>query len=184
MDNKRKMEVVVEMPQVKPEAITDAYLKQAAEFLTRFQLEILIAFKNDTRCPPWSPDVPGLQSCRRCGSVHGDHYRVTVRRKGTAVSRIDAAREAGQRKLHAVTFDFWGSLHDRENHRRISNYDVLATVASDASCPTDATEVISEFGLNPDSISDYRRALAAARFAQRLQRFFTPEEITALGEIN
>jgi hypothetical protein len=175
----QKMEVE-EMPQVKPEAITDNAYLRAAEFLIRFQLEVLIAFKNDTRCPPWAPNVPGLQSCKRCGAVHGDHYRVTVRRKGTAVSRIDK-RETDQRKPHALTFDLWGSLRDREMHKRMSAFDVLATVAADAT--TDVTEVM-ELRVSPVLIGDYRRALATARFAQRLQRFFTPEEITALGEID
>jgi hypothetical protein len=182
--NKRKMEVV-EMPQVKTEAPgLDRCRAKAQAFLTRFNLEVLIAYKGDSKCPPWSPDVPGLNGCRRCGAVHGDMFRVTIRRAGSAVSPLAKTDATVKRKPNAITFDFWGSLHDRETKRRIDQYDVLATVASDGNGPTDSAQVIEEFGMNPDSVKDLRQAAAIARFAARLQAFFTPEELTALGEID
>jgi hypothetical protein len=182
--NKRMMEEV-EMPQVKTEAPgLDRYRAQAAAFLKRFDLEVLIAYKGDLKCPPWSPETPGLQGCKRCGAVHGDMYRVTIRRAGTAVSPLVKTEATTPKRKHAVTFDFWGSLQDKQQNRRIIDFDVLATVASEASCPTEVTEVLDEFGMNRDSIRDYRKAVGIARFAARLQAFFTPEEITVLGEID
>jgi len=177
---KRKVEVEM-MPQVKTEALTDTDLKLAAEFLERYALEILIAFKDDARCPPWAPPIPGLQGCRRCGWVHGDHYRVTLRRKGTAVTRM-ADRERYPERKHALSFDFWGSLRDQQAHRRITPFDVLASVADDVNGPTDTMKAIVELGLNPQTVTEYRSAKRIAEFNNRLHRFFAPEERLALSD--
>src|SRR5262249_55659534 len=118
-----------------------------------------------------------------CGMVHGDQYRVTIRRAGTSVTVLHD-RQPGPRLLHAITFDFWGSLRDTETHCRITAYDVLACVSADAGYPTDPVGVTAELGMDRDSDRDYQSAIRIARFAARLRRFFTPQELADLAEVN
>lgn len=99
------------------------------------------------------------------GKDHGVKYRITLARKGPRGAKM--------------SFDFWGSIHDKRNGEDPSIYDVLATVGSDANMPTTAEEVISEFG------DDMPRAqaTAVARFAHKLQDFFTEDERMLLSEV-
>ena len=129
------------------------YEKQAKKFLEKHGLTLTLAHKGD-RCPPWTP--------KPCKHVHGDRYRVTLRRK------------SGE----ALSFDFWGSLTEKEKGLHPTEYNVLAALGADASAPTDPDEVYEEYGdLKPS------QAQAIARFARRLQTFFSDKELEALMEI-
>lgn len=93
--------------------------------------------------------------------VHGDRYRITLHKDGRSLS-----------------FDFWNSQHDMERGIDPGYYDVLSSVGSDAQSPTDPDEVAREYGdMRPS------QAIAVARFAERLQRFFTESELEKLAEI-
>ena len=91
----------------------------------------------------------------------GDHYRIVVTRKD------------GKR----ISFSFWGSIADMQEGKDPRPYDILACMSSDSSMPTDPDEVQQEFGGN------IKQALATVKFAERLQGFFTEEELTDLREI-
>ena len=170
---------VVEMPQVKTGTL-DEYRSAARGFMERHKFDVLMAFKGTLKCPPWAPPVPGLLGCRKCHQVHGDYYRVTIRRAGTNVIPLE------QRKLlpqpHALSFDFWGTVHDRDVQRRVTAFDVLATIAAEAEVPSDPVAYLAELGLDPDNHNDYRRAIACSRFAARVQKFFSPAELNDLDE--
>ena len=128
------------------------YEKQTSEFLEAHGLTIRAAFKGD-KCPAWENE----------GShIHGDCYRITIRRKGG----------------RSVSFDFWNSQADSQNDKRPTPYDILSCVSADAFSPTDPDEVAAEYGDMKPS-----QAIAVARFAKRLQAFFWEDELEALGEI-
>ena len=127
------------------------YERQGTEFLRRFAFRLVVRFV-DSRCPPWED---------RRDHIHGDHYRVTVRR--------------GRKSL---SFDYWNSYQDRAAGKSPTSCDILACLSSNISAPTDPDEVAQEFGEMKPS-----QAIAIAKFARRLQRFFTPEEQEALMEI-
>ena len=130
----------------------DEYNKQAQAFLDTFGVKLKVDMRND-KCPPWN---------HTGGCQHGDHYRVTL-------------RKADKRSL---SFDFWGSIVDMQNHKDPTAYAVLTCLGIDVQAPTDPDEVAEEFGdMKPSE------AIAIAKFARRLQRFFSEEEVQELSEI-
>ena len=139
------------------------YDSQAQEFLQRFGFTLKI-IEGEAKCPPWDDHKAGCQ--------HGTHYRIGMYRRITAEEKPLMTRV-----LH---FDFWGSINDMMHGRALSPYDILACLGSEATFPTDADEVAAEFG-NGDMKPS--QAIAIARFARRLQRFFTEAEIEALSRI-
>lgn len=144
------------------------YEAQAQKFLDKYGLTVHAAFKGD-KCPAWDEG--------RC--IHGDRYRVTIRRRYTA--ETCPGRPCGDCCDHrgrSITFDFWNSHRDMQEGKRPTAYDVLACISSDATLPTDPDELMEELGLMKVS-----QALASVRFTKRLQAFFSDEEIEALGEI-
>lgn len=130
------------------------YEKQAQDFLDKHYLSIRAAFKGD-KCPPWDDDK----------HIHGDRYRVTIRRYGP--------------QRASISFDFWNSYNDARNGKRPSAYDVLAMISSEAYAPIDPDEVAAEYDEMKPS-----QAIAVARFDKRLQAFFTEAELEDLAEIN
>lgn len=129
------------------------YDTQAELFLSKFGLELRSAFKGD-RCPAWDDDK----------HIHGNRYRVTIRRKA---------------ERRSVSFDFWDSYTDaRDGKTTLRPYNVLSSVSSEAHMPTNPDEVVEELGEMRPS-----QAIAAAKFAAKLQAFFTEEEMESLAEI-
>jgi len=136
------------------------YDRQAKEFLVKHNFTVKAAFKGD-RCPPWD---------HMRGCIHGDRYRITIKRFGANPF------DPGPR---SISFDFWNSQADMQANKRPTAYDVLSTIASDANAPTDPDDVAEEYGPMPPS-----QAIAVAKFARRLQAFFSDEELEDLGEIS
>ena len=62
------------------------YEAQAQAFMDWFGLTMRAVYKGD-KCPPWDDDK----------HIHGDRYRITIKRKGG----------------RSISFDFWNSLQDR-----------------------------------------------------------------------
>ena len=144
----------------------DAYAEQAQNFLSRFGLEVRAAYKGE-KPPKWAGE-----------GGHGDHYRVTVRRISETDARTAGLHSFSGGPARSISFDFWGSVAMKQEGERPSAYTILACISSDAYMPTDPDEVVAELGEMPPS-----QAIAAARFAVKLQAFFTAEELEALGEI-
>jgi hypothetical protein len=130
------------------------YTKQAEDFLNRNNLEMRITL-SDSKTAPWEPA--------------GHHYRVTVFKR---------VMNLGQR----ITFDFWGSINDMRQGIDPSSYDVLACISGDVNCPSSFKDFCNEYGYDNDikALQTYRRL---DKFANRLRKFLTGEEIEQLQEI-
>jgi hypothetical protein len=129
------------------------YERKAQAVLKQLGMTFRAVHKAD-RCPPWGHEK---------GCIHGDRYIVTIR------------RTSGRR---SIRLDYWNSWHDAQNGViELGAYDVLSTISSEASMPTNPDEVADELGPMPPS-----QAIAAAKFAARLQRFFTASELETLAE--
>lgn len=131
------------------------YEAEAQRFLDKNHLILRIAFKGD-KCPPWCDDR----------HIHGDRYRVTIKRNGKGDIPLTSS----------ISFDFWNSHADMHQGKRPTAYDILACTSNEATMPTDPDEVVKELGEMKPS-----QAIAIAKFAKRLQNFFT---ITELGELS
>lgn len=133
------------------------YEAQAERFLAFYGYKLTIR-DGDGRCPRWGHEK---------GCQHGNHYRVTIRHT-----------EGGKSwPLRSMTFDWWGSLDMARRGEAPTNYNILASLSAEATSPTDPDEVAEEFGPIPPT-----QAVAVAKFAQRLQRFFGID-LDALAEI-
>lgn len=190
------------------------YEVQGRDVARKLGLEIRAAYQGN-QCPGWGGSKPTTipryttaMDCPECGGIHGDKYRVTIKRVG---------RTGPGSALH---FDFWASWSDcfallaevermtpQERVKRgwprhewslssldrvvgtrgrlwlrrkhtPTEYTILACVSSDMSCPTDADEVHAEFGDMRPS-----QAEAIAAHARKLQAFFTEEERAILSEV-
>jgi hypothetical protein len=135
------------------------YENKARRIARELGLRVAVVMHPQQECPKWSEKQGKL-----CDHIHGNRYRVSLMRQD-------------QRKR--LSFDFWNSKHDADKGRDPGYYDVLACVASDASMSTDPDELAADLGPMPPS-----RALTAAQFARRLQRFFTDTELRKLGEVD
>lgn len=136
--------------------MSDEYEAQANAFLKKFGLKMKVVMTGN-KCPPWEN--------RGEGCIHGDSYSITI-------SATDG------RTPKAISFDFWNSLHDMQAGKAPTEYGVLACISSDASYSTDPDEVAREVG---DMLPS--QAIAVAKFAKKLQNFFTEKEIEALSKI-
>lgn len=138
---------------------TRGYEGYARGIAASMGLVVKAAYKG-RKCPKWESP---------CRHAHGDHYRVTLHFTG---------RVTGHESRGSVSFDFWNSQRDAMEGKRPGYYDILSTVASDATMPTNPDDVTEEFGaMRP------LQALAIAKFAKRLKTFFTQTELDALAEI-
>jgi len=107
---------------------------------------------------------PGKNKEPLWNGPHGDHYRITVKRKADRKS---------------LSYDFWDSMVNMQEGKQPSNYSVLACLSSESGMPTDPDEVIAQLGPMP-----IRQAIATAKFVKEIQSFFTEEELERLWEIS
>ena len=135
------------------------YDKQADNFLKENGITFRAVLK-DTKAPAWANED---------GKPHpfGHHYRVTLA-KG----------------LKRLSFDFFGSAHDKEHGVKTERaYSVLACISNDCTCPETFEDFCADYGYDTDSRTAYRTFKRCAAFGKRLRAFFTEKEIAALHEI-
>lgn len=133
------------------------YGQQAADFLTRYAVAVDIKPAKD-KAPAWVGQ----------GDKHGHRYRVTLRHNDRP----------------SVSFDFWGSINDREKGERPSAYDVLACISGDVNCPETFTDFCGEYGYDEDSRKAEATFKRCHSLAMQLRAFFPEgEERDALCEI-
>lgn len=125
------------------------YERHAKEVLKKHGIKLSIR-RGDYKDPTWE------------GS-HGDHYKVTVTRKGDK----------------RISFSWWGSVAMMQDGTEPTAYDILACISSDSGYPTDPDEVIQELGEMP-----IKQARATARFAEKLQTFFSEEELEDIRQVS
>ena len=133
------------------------YDTQATEFLAKYEINLTIRSATFQTCPAWD-----RKTCAKNTHLHGLKYIVELAHEGRS----------------EIQFPFWGSMNDREDRKRPTQYDVLACVGSDVNMPTDADEVVAELGDMKPS-----QAQATADHARKLQGFFTEAERESLAEI-
>lgn len=140
---------------------TTDYDAQAEQFLTRNKLTFRADHKGD-RCPPW---------CGEDGRehMHGDRYRVTIRRKGERFNRL--------------SFDFWDSLAAMQSGEALRAYSVLACISGDVYAPETFEDFCDEYGYDTDSRKALKTFRRLRKFADKLQSFFTTEELEQMSEI-
>jgi hypothetical protein len=126
---------------------------QAKEFLRRNGLKLRISLSNSKPCP-FNPDHAG------------NHYRVTLSGEG-----------------RRITFDFWGSAKDADEHKKPSTHTIMNTVADESHSPEDFHDFCLAYGYDEDSRTDLQVFRRCDRFAKRLREFLTDEEIEQLAEI-
>lgn len=149
---------------------TTDYTEQAQAFLSQYGISFR-AKLSDTKPCPWKDDDNIAQG-------PGHHYRITLKR----------IRPLPSGSLYygspAITFDFWGSTHDAQiGKTELDAYDVLACISSDAQEYLNFKGWCEEFGYDQDSIKALKTYKRAEAFSKKLRAFFTPQEITALQEI-
>jgi len=144
------------------------YEGHAQRVANELGLTVKAAFKGDT-CPLWE---------RPCKHQHGDRYRVTLRKQYTPDTCPGKPCGSGCDHANSISFDYWNSMHDKAEGKRPTVYNILSTVSSEASYPTDPDEVAAECGEMKPS-----QAIRIAKFAAKLQAFFTQAELEKLAEI-
>lgn len=133
------------------------YDQQAADFLTTYGIAVDIKPAKE-KAPAWVAP----------GEKHGHRYRVTLRHNNRP----------------AVSFDFWGSIKDREDGNRPSAYDVLACISGDVNCPENFADFCAEYGYDEDSRKAEATFKRCHAFGVQLREFFPEgEERDALCEI-
>lgn len=137
---------------------TTDYDAQAAAFVKAANLEIRKVHKGD-RAPNWVGP----------GEDHGDRYRVTILRRDDRTSRF--------------SFDFWDSIAAREAGKPLTDYGVLSCISLEAFAPETFEDFCSDFGYDSDSRKAMRTFKALRKMADKMQAFFTPEELEQLAEI-
>ena len=133
------------------------YDKQTQDFLKRFKMDIFIQeMKIQTRPPWWEKET----------DEYGKEYVVFLRKCGCEID-----------------FPFWGSIHDKIHGNVPSPAEVLACISGDCHCPETFDDFCSEYGYDTDSRQAYATWERCLAFSEKLNHFFTPEEIEALQEI-
>jgi len=94
---------------------------------------------------------------------HGLGYRVTIIKPNKT----------------RLVFPFWDTVANMHEGRRPTKHSVLACVSSDGGYGTTPEEVIEELGDMP-----LKQARATARFAEKIQNFFTETELEDLRQIS
>lgn len=130
------------------------YEEQAKDFLGRYGLAVSIT-RLDNKPPPWEEKPP----CRHW------RYRVKVRRKANNKT---------------LSFYFWDSEYNYIKNKRPTAYDILATLSLPSYEYGDFNDFCEEFGYSDDSIKAFKTWRAINRFARRIQKFFTANELEEL----
>jgi len=130
------------------------YDEQAAEFLYKTGTTVEINRVTNT-CPPWGDKK----------HIHGDKYLVKLTR--------------GSRTYQ---FDYWNSLHDKENKIKPCSYDVLSCL--DVNSPDTFKDFCSEFGYDEDSRKVEKIFYDVQHQVISLKTLFNDTELEMLGEIS
>jgi hypothetical protein len=133
---------------------TNEYDIQADKFLTDSGINLTIK-PGPFKSPIWA----------EIGEDHGNHYVVRMDRAGN----------------HPISFSFWGSIADKRAGEHPTAYDVLACISHDTYCPDTFDEFCAEYGYNKESRKARATWKHCVAFSQRLQAFFTHEEVEHLS---
>lgn len=133
---------------------TIQYEEQAETFLSTYGLTFVAEYPTKSHPIPW--EHAGME------------WAITLGGK----------RDGNARR---VSFPFWNSIN--AGSEEPSAYDVLACISGDTYCPATFKEFCDEYSYDMDSRKAEAQWKRCKRFAEKLQAFFTAQEIEALQEI-
>ena len=185
---------------MEPSKELSKYEVQAREVAEKIGIEVIAAFQGD-QCPEWGGGErqKTRHACTECGQIHGDKFRITIKRMATGksvsfdywASWASCNKMAGEIQRHvtpsleAKKYGLaWWDVRDEDPNKvfhvkhRPSYYDVLCCVGSDVNGSTDPDEIFAELGPMTPS-----RAEAIAAATRKLQAFFTEAERALLAEV-
>ena len=155
------------------------YEKQAQAFLDKFHITFKATWMGD-KCPPWVTSGPKANGpCPNCRHMHGDRSQVEIGRDLTRMPTVVCAAA-----LRILSFDFWNSYQAQQDGiTDLDAYPVLSSISYDVHCPDTFEDFCAEYGEEEDSRRAFNTFKRCARFAKRLQAFFSEEEREALQDI-
>jgi hypothetical protein len=135
------------------------YLKEAREFLSRFQISLVIREAIPQKAPLWTNEDEKED--------YGKNYWVELRNK------------EGKK----YSFNYWGSINDKYQNKRPNAYDVLACLNSydDGS---NYDDFCSSYGYETDSIKAAKTYKAVMKQIEGLKTILSPEALEALNNID
>jgi hypothetical protein len=101
---------------------------------------------------------------KECDWNCGNSYLVTIKK--------------GKKKM---SFDFHDSRHNQDTGMIPSNYSILACIASESYCPDTLEEFLMEYGYEEKEGRKVFKNLKS--FSEKINKFFTEEEMESLREI-
>lgn len=152
------------------------YNVQAEKFLSDNNLTLSIVQAVPQKTPLW----------HKKGEKHGIHY-VCKLTKHTPSDVLKYTYESDVSMLekdfsNSYTFDFWGSIHDKENNKKPTKYGVLACLSVEEFLGFE--DFCSSFGYDTDSILAHKTYEAVKSQSEAITKLLTPKEIEQLNEIN
>ena len=119
------------------------YERLATRFINKFEFVIHAELSKNV-CPEW---------CEEIDHMHGSHFMVYIMDK---LEHRDP-----------FVFDFWGTLHDKKNDNRPSNYSILSAL---------------NFSIISDLMED-EMTEKIKEFSNRVKEFFSKEELKELERL-
>lgn len=177
------------------------YEENAIRIANEIGIEIKSCYQGG-QCPEWSsPNPEGRRYCEDCSNVHGDKYRITIKRKGArgqaaslsfdywaswascnkTVRELRAMKHSDIQKLGLALTS--GLLHEHDNkvvkiRHKPSDYDILACISGDMFGSTNPDEIYEEFGAMKPS-----QTLRIAEHNRKVQAFFTEDEKQKIANV-
>lgn len=175
------------------------YEENALRIANEIGIEIKTCYQGG-QCPEWSASERSYRNtCEDCGTIHGDKYRVTIKRKGLknagisfdywaswascnkTVRELRAMKHSEIQKLGIALTS--GLLHEHDSNvvkirHKPSDYDILACISGDMFGSTNPDEIYEEFGEMKPS-----RALHIAEHNLKLQSFFSEAERLKIADV-
>lgn len=166
------------------------YIKQGEDFLTSAGLTFSVR-RIGLDCPKFCGDagkhVADIGRFPRRTHIHGNHYLATFSRMNGPLVR---EFEGKGWRLPEFSVDFWNSYNDEEFNFCIANpkkpripnaYDVITCFQK--SDPGTFKDFCLEYGYDDDSRKAEEVWRACCAEWDKVRRFFTPEEVEQLQEI-
>ena len=134
------------------------YLKQANDFLNEYSLYLIIREAMSQKKPLWVSD--------RKTEDYGINYWVTLRNK----------------EGETYTFDFWGSVKDKNDNKKPNAYDVLACIDTFSDGET-FKDFCNSYGYDTDSILAEKTYKAVMKQIEGLKKVLSSKAIEKLNNI-
>lgn len=143
------------------ENLGNEYDQQASKFLNKYNLTINIQKAIPQKSPIWMQKETDPKA-------HGINYWITI-----SENKTDGK---------SYSFDFWGSLHDKEKGQTPRRYDILACL--DVWDYDSFSDFANEFGYDEDSRTAERIYEAIKQQNKELKKLLPIEAIEELNSIN